>query len=59
MMYNLESGDADLQKAVINQTVNKIIIDGESVEVILQLNAENISPATEKELPRLNVNTSR
>lgn len=59
LMYNLESGDADLQKAVVNQTVNKIIIDNEHVEVILQLNAENISPATEKELPRLNVNTSR
>lgn len=59
LMYNLESGDADLQKAVVNQTVNKIIIDGEKVEVILQLNAENISPATDKELPRLNVNTSR
>lgn len=59
MMYNLESGDADLQKAVVDQTVNKIIIDAEKVEVILQINAENISPATDKELPLLSVNQLR
>lgn len=59
MMYNLESGDADLQKAVVNQTVNKIVIDKDEIQVILQIGAENISPATEKELPRVSVNTMR
>ena len=59
MMYNLESGDAALQKIVVEQTVQKIIINKESIEVILQVAAENISPATNKELPRTAVETDR
>lgn len=59
MMYNIESGDADLQKAVVNQTVNKIIVDKDEIKVILQIGADNISPATDKELPRVSVSHVR
>jgi len=59
MMYNLESGDAALQKTVVEQTVKKIIIHKERVEVILQVAAENISPATHKELPARTVENAR
>lgn len=53
LMYNLESGDPDLQKTVVDQVVNKIYISESSVDVVLQLNAENISPTTDKALPPL------
>ena len=59
LMYNLESGDPDLQKAVVEQTVSKITVGTDSVEVILQVSAENISPETGKTLPRLTVGESR
>ncbi len=59
MMYNLESGDAALQKTVIEQTVQKIVIHKERIEVILQVAAENISPATNKELPQTRVENAR
>lgn len=55
LMYNLESGDPDLQKAVVDQVVDKIYISESSVEVVLQINAENISPTTDKALPPLSV----
>lgn len=59
LMYNLESGDPDLQKAVVDQTVHKIYISENSVEVALQINAANISPVTDKALPLLTVEQSR
>ena len=59
LMYNLDSGDLDLQKAVVDQTVHKIYISEDSVEVALQIRAENISPATDKALPLLTVEHSR
>lgn len=59
LMYNLESGDPDLQKTVVDQTVHKIYISEDTVEILLQVNAENISPATDKELPPLKVEHSR
>ena len=59
LMYNLESGDHDLQKAVVDQTVHKIYISEDTVEVLLQINAENISPATDKALPPLRLEHSR
>lgn len=59
LMYNLESGDLDLQKAVVDQTVHKIYISEDSVEVALQINAANISPVTDKALPLLTVEQSR
>lgn len=59
MMYNLESGDAALQKAVVEQTVKKIVIDEETIKVTLQVAAENIAPATDKELPQMTVESCR
>lgn len=59
LMYNLESGDADLQKTVVDQTVHKIYISEDTVEIALQVNAENISPTTDKALPLLTVEQSR
>ena len=59
LMYNLESGDLDLQKTVVDQTVHKIYISEDSVEVALQINAANISPVTNKALPLLTVEQSR
>lgn len=59
LMYNLESGDADLQKTVVDQTVHKIYISEDTVEVALQLHAENISPAAGKALPLLTLEHSR
>lgn len=59
MMYNLESGDAALQKTVVEQTVQKTIIHKERIEVVLQVAAENISPATNKELPQTRVENAR
>lgn len=59
LMYNLESGDADLQKTVVDQTVHKIYISEDTVEVALQINAANISPVTDKTLPLLTVEQSR
>lgn len=59
MMYNLESGDAALQKTVVEQTVQKIIVHKDRIEVVLQVAAENISPATSKELPQTRVENAR
>lgn len=59
LMYNLESGEPDLQKAVVDQVVHKIYISEDTVEVVLQINAENISPTTEKALPLLAVKQAR
>lgn len=59
LMFNLESGDPDLQKTVVDQTVYKIYISEDTVEILLQINAENISPATDKELPPVRVEQSR
>ena len=59
LMYNLESGDHDLQKTVVDQTVHKIYISEDTVEVALQINAANISPVTDKALPLLTVEHSR
>lgn len=59
LMFNLESGDADLQKVVVDQTVHKIYISKDTVEVVLQINAENISPTTDKALPPLRLERSR
>lgn len=59
LMYNLESGDPDLQKTVVDQTVHKIYISEDTVELVLQVSAENISPATDKALPLLKIEHSR
>lgn len=53
LMYNLESGEADLQKSVVDQIVQKIYISESEIEIVLQLNAEYLSPTTEKALPPL------
>ena len=55
LMYNLESGDPDLQKTVVDQTVQKIYISESSIEIVLQIGTENISPTTDKALPPLKV----
>ena len=59
LMYNLESGDPDLQKTVVDQVVHKIYISETSVEVVLQISADNINPTTEKALPQLRLNHQR
>ena len=59
LMYNLESGELDLQKTVVDQTVHKIYISEEAVELALQINASNISHVTDKALPLLTVKQSR
>ena len=59
LMYNLESGDPDLQKTVVDQTVHKIYISEDTVELVLQVNAESISPVTDKALPLLTIERPR
>jgi site-specific DNA recombinase len=59
LMYNLESGEPDLQKAVVDQTIHKIYVSESTVEVVLQINAESIVPTTDKALPLLTVERLR